>query len=120
MSNKFGVFVNMNYANKPAGDCVKILDMIKDKLLTKGYSFEKRIFVIHTEKDIKDTSKEVRHFLGEIAMNVKDLHSYITDCYMLDIKKYADLRLPDTSDSIDVEQISIEDLELFKRNSYSN
>lgn len=120
MINKFGVFINMNYADKPAGDCIKILDKIKHKLLLNGYSFEQRVFVIHTEQNIKDSAKKVRQSLAEISMDVKDLHSYITDCYMLDIQKYADLKLPDTSDSIDVEQISIEDLELFGKNNPAN
>jgi pyruvate-formate lyase-activating enzyme len=110
MSHKFGIFVNMNYTDKPAGDCIKILNKIKDKLLSKGYTFEKRVFVIRTEKDIKDAAKDVHHLLAEIAIEVKNLHSYLTDCYMLDIEKYADLKLPDTSESIEVEQITLDDL----------
>ncbi len=115
MSNKFGVFINMNYTVKPSGDCIKVLAKIKEKLLVKGYSFEKRIFMKNTEMDLKETAKEVRHLLADIAREVKDLHTYVTDCYMLDIKKYADLKLPDTSNSIDVEQITLEDLQLFEK-----
>jgi hypothetical protein len=114
MSNKFGIFINMNYAAKPAGDCAKILEKIKQRFLSNGYSFEKRVFVINTDKDIKNTSIEVRHLLSDIAKEFEDLHNYVSDCYMLDIKKYADLKLPDTSDSIDVEQIILEDLVLFE------
>ena len=116
MSNKFGVFINMNYTEKPTEDCVKILDKIKHQLLNNGYSFEKRVFVINTENDLKDTSIQVRHILSELAADIKNLHTYVSDCYMLDIKKYSDLKLPDTSDSIDVEQISLESMELSANN----
>lgn len=111
MSNKFGLFINLDYAFKPEDECSLVWKKIMDKMLKYGFSFQKRAFAIITEKTSGEVSIDVRSLLDEIQAEQNDIFSYISDCYILNIDNCNDLTLPDTSNSIDVEDISLQDLD---------
>lgn len=111
MSNKFGLFINLDYAHRPAEECLFIWNKIVDKMLQNGFSFQKRAFTIKTDKDRDEIAMDVRGLLDEIQIEQCDFYSYIVDCYILNVENYSDLTLPNTSNSIDVEDLSLEDLD---------
>lgn len=110
MSNKFGVFINLDYCRHSSEDCSFLWQNITEKMYEKGFLFEKRIFTIRTDIECDEISIVIRGLLNEIQMEQHDLYSFIADCFILNFDNYNDLTLPDTSDSINVEDISIEDL----------
>jgi len=110
MTNKFGLFINLDYAHKPDHDCALVWQKISDKLLNYGFSFQKRAFSINTDKNRDDISSDVRGLFDEIQAEQDDFFAYIVDCYILNLDNCTDLTLPDTSNSIDVEDISLQDL----------
>jgi len=110
MSNTFGLFVNLDYAHKPKKECALIWHMIMDEMLAYGFSIHKRAFTINTDKTRDELSIEVRHVLDKLQLEHMDLFAYIKDCYIINLAGSEDLTLPDTSESIDVEDISLEDL----------
>ena len=124
MSNEFGLFVNLDYAHKSEDECHLIWQAIMDAMLQYGFAFKKRAFTINTEKDRDDISMDVRHLFDDIQSVQQNFYSYIIDCYILNLESYNDLTLPDTTDSIEVEAISLQDLNeigvdydlLFKQN----
>lgn len=124
MPNEFGLFVNLDYAHKSEDECYLIWQMIMDAMLKYGFAFKKRAFIITTEKDRNEISLDVRHLFDEIQSVQQNFYSYIIDCYILSLESYNDLTLPDTTDSIEVEDISLNDLNkigvdydlLFKKN----
>ena len=111
MAQKFGVFINLDYAHKTKNDCSLIWQKIMDKMANNGFSFEKRAFVIHSEKNAQELSLDVRILFDEIQAEQNNIYNYIVDCYILNLDNCTDLTLPDTSDSIDVEDISLEELD---------
>ena len=125
MSNEFGLFVNLDYAHKSEDECALIWQSIMNTMLHYGFIFKKRTFVIKTEKNRDEISIDVRHLFDEIQAEQHDFYSYIIDCYILNLESCNDLTLPDTSDTIQVEDISLQDLNtigvdydlLFKRNN---
>ncbi|MCU7940253.1 MAG: hypothetical protein KZQ64_07380 [gamma proteobacterium symbiont of Bathyaustriella thionipta] len=110
MSNNFGLFINLDYAHHPSEECSLLWNKIMDKMLLNGFSFQKRAFSIKTDKERIEVAKDVRGLLDEIHMEQSDFHSYIADCYILNFDNCSDLTLPDTSNSINVEDISMEEL----------
>ena len=124
MSNKFGLFINLDHAHHPSEECAFIWNKITDKMLQNGFSFQKRAFVIKTDKERNEMAIDIRGLLDEIQMEQHDFYSYLIDCYMLNVEDCSDLTLPDTSNSIGVEHVSPEDLDklgvgyemLFKKN----
>lgn len=125
MTNKYGLFVNLDYAHKPQSECSMVWQKISDTLLQYGFSFQKRAFTINTEKSREALSFDVRALFDDIQAKQNDFYSHIIDCYILNYEHCTDLTLPDTSNSIDVEDISLEELNtigidydlLFKKNS---
>lgn len=111
MAHKFGLFINLDYAHKSDNDCSLVWQKIMDKIVNNGFSFEKRAFVIISDKKSEELSADVRALLDELLDEQQDLFSYIVDCYILNLDNCTDLTLPDTSDSIAVEDISLEDLD---------
>lgn len=111
MFNKFGVFINLDYAHKSADECSIVWQKVMDLMLSNGFSFEKRVFIINTTSDRDEIATNVRKLLDEIRLDQHDLYSYINDCYILNFQNCIDLTLPDTSNAIDVEDVSEEDLE---------
>lgn len=112
MAHKFGLFINLDYAHKADDACSLIWQKIRDRAARHGFSFEKRVFVIFSEKSAEQLSADVRVLLDEILIEQDDLYSYIVDCYILNLDNCTDLTLPDTSGSIDVEDISLDDLDV--------
>ena len=110
MTNKFGLFINLDYAHKSHNECSLIWQEIMNKMLKYGFSFNKRTFSFNTEKSSEEISLDVRCLFDEIQAEHHDFYSYITDCYILNLEGCHDLTLPDTSNSIDVEDISLQDL----------
>ncbi len=110
MLKTFGLFINLNYAHKPWDECSLIWQMIMKKMLENGFTFQKRTFQILTEKNSDELSATVRQLFEEIQRDKHNLYSYLVDCYILNIENCNDLTLPDTSDSIDVEHINVQDL----------
>jgi len=125
MTNKFGLFVNLDYAHKAQSECSMVWQKILDTLLQYGFSFQKRAFAINTEKNGDELSLDVRSLFDDIQAKQNDFYDYIIDCYILNLENCTDLTLPDTSNSIDVEDISLEELDtigidydlLFKKNN---
>lgn len=125
MSNKFGLFINLDYAHKPTAECSYIWQKIMDTMLHNGFSFQRRAFTIATEKSRDDLAHFVRELLDNLQSEQDNFYSFIIDCYILNLENCSDLTLPDTSDSIDVEDITLQDLNtigidyelLFKRKS---
>jgi len=111
MAHKFGLFINLDYAHKTDIDCSLVWQKIMDKIVNNGFSFEKRAFVIISEKSSEELSTDVRDLLDELLDEQQDLFSYIVDCYILNLDNCTDLTLPDTSNSIAVEDISLEELD---------
>lgn len=111
MPNKFGLFINLDYARHPSEECSFIWNKIMDKMLQNGFSFQKRAFSIRTNKERDEVAMEIRELLDEIQIDQHDFYRYIVDCYILNVENLSDLTLPDTSNSIDVEDISLEDLD---------
>ncbi len=111
MSNKFGLFINMNYAHKSKEDCSMIWQEIMDTMLQNGFSFQKRAFSITTDNNINEMAIDIRKLLDKIQSKQLDFYSYIVDCYILNFDNCTDLTFPETSNSIDVEDISLEELE---------
>ena len=124
MSNEFGLFVNLDYAHKSEGECALIWQSIMNTMIHYGFIFKKRTFVIKTEKNRDEISVDVRRLFDEIQAEQHNFYNYIIDCYILNLESCNDLTLPDTSDTIQVEDISLQDLNtigvdydlLFKRN----
>lgn len=110
MTNKFGLFINLDYAHRPQSECTHVWQKIMDTLLQYGFSFQKRAFAISTEKNREDLSMDIRSLFDDIQAKQNDFFDYIADCYILDLENCTDLTLPDTSNSIDVEDISLEEL----------
>ncbi len=125
MTNEFGLFVNLDYAHKSQDECAQIWHCIMEVLLDYGFLFQKRAFVIHTEKNRDQISLDVRHLFDVIQLEQPNFYSFIVDCYILNLEGCNDLTLPDTSDTIEVEDISLDDLNiigvdydlLFKKNN---
>lgn len=111
MHHKFGLFINLDYAHKSDSECALIWQQIRDKMSANGFTFEKRAFVLNSEISSEELSSKVRALLNEILTQQPQLYSYIADCYILNFDDCTDLTLPDTSDSIDVEDISLEELD---------
>ena len=118
MSNKFGLFINMDYANKPKDECFIIWEVISDVMLKNNFSFNKRVFVFETEKNSHELSETVRKLFDDIHKEHPDLYSYIADCYILNFDGCNNLLLPDTSNTIEVEHISIDEISGFERFSF--
>lgn len=112
MSNEFGLFVNLDYAHKSKDECALIWQSIMNTMLNYGFSFRKRAFIICTEKNRDEIAVDVRHLFDEIQAGQQDFYSYITDCYILNYESCNDLTFPDTTDTIEVEDISLEDLNI--------
>ena len=110
MSHEFGLFVNLDYAHKSEDECTLIWQNIMDAMLNYGFSFRKRAFIITTDKNRDEIAMDVRHLFDEIQAGQQNFYSYITDCYILNYESCNDLTFPDTSDTIEVEDISLEDL----------
>ncbi len=110
VSNTFALFVNLDYAHKPQAECAQIWQSILDTMLGNGFLFRKRAFVISTEKTRDEIAMDVRHLFDEIQSRQANFYSYIIDCFILNYENCNDLTFPDTSDSIQVEDISLEDL----------
>ena len=110
MFNKFGVFINLDYAHKGNEECSLIWQIIKDEMLNNGFLFEKRVFSIQTNKSRDEITSYVRKLLDSIRVQQHDLFSFINDCYILDFNNVNDLTLPD-SKGIDVEHVNYEELE---------
>lgn len=107
MSNKLGVFINLDYANKSNDECSKIWQKIIYTMLNNGFTVEKRALVINTDKNPDELSMEVRQLFAEIFTKQSDFHSYITDCYIVNFNDFTDLTFPDTSDNHNIESISL-------------
>ncbi len=112
MPNVFGLFVNLDYAHKSQDECTQVWHIILDAMLEHGFSLQKRAFVIHTEKSRDEIAAEVRHLFDEIQARHQTFYGFIIDCFILDLESYNDLTLPDTSDTIEVEDISLDDLNI--------
>ena len=110
MSNKFGLFINLDYAHKPTAECSYIWQKIMDQMLHNGFSFQRRSFTITTDKNRDDLAHFVRGLLDELQAEQQNFYGFIIDCYILNLENCSDLTLPDTSDSIDVEDITLQDL----------
>lgn len=110
MSNRFALFINLDYAHKSESECALIWQSIMDTMLNYGFLFRKRAFVITTEKNRDEISVAVRRLFDGLQAEQQFFYSYITDCYILNYESCNDLTLPDTSDTIQVEDISLEDL----------
>lgn len=111
MFNKFGVFINLDYSHKSADKCSFLWQKVMEIMLSHGFTFKKRAFAINTNQNQTEVATHVRKLLDEIRLDQHDLDSFITDCYILNIEDCNDLTLPDTNNSIDVEDISHEELE---------
>ena len=113
MANKYGLFINLDYANKPAEECSNIWGVITDVMMHNGFSFEKRAFVINSEKNLEDIANFVVYLFDQIQINSPDLHiyNYLADCFILTLDKCKDVKLPDTSNSILVEDVDLDDLD---------
>jgi hypothetical protein len=114
MSNKFGVFVNLDYAHKAKSECSIVWNKISAKMLEYGFLFKKRTFAIITEKHSSEVSLDVRRLFDEIQLEQQDFYSYLTDCYILNLDGCNDLTFPDTSSSIEVEYISLQNFNTFE------
>ncbi len=122
---KYGLFINLDYANKPADECAKIWGIIMDAMAQNGFQFEKRAFVINSEKNTDEIAHFVVQLFDQIQMNLPDLHiySYLADCFILLLDECKDIKQPDTSNSILVEDVNLDELDasgieynaLFKR-----
>ncbi|WP_198264219.1 hypothetical protein [sulfur-oxidizing endosymbiont of Gigantopelta aegis] len=110
MSNQFGLFIHLDYAHKPQDDCAMVWQNIMDTMQGYGFDFNKRAFFIDTDKSRDDISQDIRHLFDEIQLVQADFYSYIMDCYILNYETCSDLTLPDTSETIEVEDISLQDL----------
>jgi len=56
--NEFGLFVNLDYAHKSQDECADIWHLIMNAMIKYGFSFEKRAFVIITEKNRDEIALE--------------------------------------------------------------
>ena len=112
VTNEFGLFVNLDYAHKSQDECAQIWNSIMEAMLEYGFSFKKRAFVMTTEKSRDQISLDVRHLFDAIQLKQKNFYSFIMDCYILNLAGCNDLTLPDTSDTIEVEDISLDDLNI--------
>jgi len=75
-----------------------------------GFLFHKRVFTITTNKSRDEISSEVRGLFDLIQKEQEDFFSFIGDSYILNFEDCSDLTLPDTSASIDVENITFQEL----------
>lgn len=112
VSNEFGLFVNLDYAHKSQDECALTWDSIMEAMIEYGFVFKKRTFAIVTEKSRDEISLDVRHLFDAIQLKQQDFYSFIVDCYILNLEGCNDLTLPDTSDTIEVEDISLDDLNI--------
>ncbi|MCU7939090.1 MAG: hypothetical protein KZQ64_06870 [gamma proteobacterium symbiont of Bathyaustriella thionipta] len=110
MFNKFGVFINLDYAHQSHGECSRVWNKIMDGMISDGFIFQKRVFVIHTDKSRDEVSNDVRNLFDSIQKEQGHFYSYISDSYILNLKDCSDLTLPDTSNTIDVENITFQEL----------
>ncbi len=125
MPGQFGLFINLDYAHKSQQQCHRVWERITATMLDYGFEFKRRAFAITTDRDRDEISQDVRHLFDRIQLNEPDFYSYVVDCYILDVENCNDLTLPDTTDSIEVEDISLQDLNtigvdydlLFKKNN---
>ncbi len=113
MATKYGLFINLDYANKPADECSNIWGIIMDTMTQNGFSFEKRAFVIISEKSSDEIAQFVVHLFDQIQMNSPNLHiyNYLADCFILTLDDCKDIKQPDTSNSILVEDVNLDDLD---------
>lgn len=125
MPNQFGLFVNLDYAHKPQEECHVIWESIAEAMLDYGFIFKRRAFAITSDKNRDEISLDIRHLFDLIQLGEPDFYNYIVDCYILNVENCNDLTLPDTTESIEVEDISLQDLNtigvdydlLFKKNN---
>ena len=113
MTHKYGLFINLDYAHKFTDDCSKIWEIIKDSMTQNGFLFEKRAFVIQSEKNSEEIANYVVQLFDQIQINSPDLHiySYLTDCFILNLDQCKDIKQPDTSNSILVEDVNMYELD---------
>ena len=112
MSNKFGVFINLNYAHQSHDECTFIWKKIMDVMTGYGFLFQKRTFTIDTDKSRDEIANDVRGLFDLIQKEQEHFFSYVSDSYILNLEDCSDLTLPDTSESIDVENITFQELNI--------
>jgi hypothetical protein len=110
MTNKFGLFINLNYAHHPHNECNLVWKKLQSHLSKAGFVFEKRYFAMTTDKSRDDLVEISRQVLDDLQNEIENLYSYLNDCYVVNLNTSSDLMLPDTSTSIDVEDISTDEL----------
>lgn len=103
MRNKFGVFINLDYAHKPQNECSIIWQAIMDKMIVFGFSFERRVFSIDTSKSPDEISREVRRLFDEIKQEHNDIYLYITDCFFLNLNSLKEVALPDNNNNFEIQ-----------------
>lgn len=113
MATKYGLFINLDYANKPADECANIWDIIMDTMTHNGFTFKKRAFVITSEKNLDEIARFVVQLFDQVQMNSPNLHiySYLADCFILTLDDWKDIKQPDTSNSILVEDVNLDELD---------
>ena len=116
MSRRYGLFINLDYKNRSSQECSLIWDIIKTTFDEQGFLFEKRIFVFTSEHDIEQVSNLVVQLLDQIQINSPELHiyNYLSDCFILSLDECKDIKRPDTSNTIMVEDLNPEDLKLIE------
>ncbi|MCU7799046.1 MAG: hypothetical protein KZQ70_02595 [gamma proteobacterium symbiont of Lucinoma myriamae] len=112
MSNNFGVFINLDYAHQPHAECTLIWNKIMEVMVDYGFIFQKRVFTITTNSSRDEISSDVRGLFDLIQKEQEHFYSYICDNYILNLEECSDLTLPDTSASIDVENITFQELNI--------
>lgn len=77
-----------------------------------GFLFQKRTFTIDTDKSRDEIANDVRGLFDLIQKEQEHFFSYVSDSYILNLEDCSDLTLPDTSESIDVENITFQELNI--------
>jgi hypothetical protein len=112
VSNKFGVFINLDYAHQSHDECAFIWKRIMEIMTGYGFFFQKRTFTIDTDKSRNEIANDVRGLFDLIQKEQEHFFSYVSDSYILNLEDCSDLTLPDTSETIDVENITFQELNI--------
>ena len=110
MLNRIGVFINMNYAQH-SDQCKPVWEKIMKSMRSYGFFFQKRVFVIMTDKSRDDIAEDVKVLFKIVSLEHEDCLKYIAECYISDFTDCYDMTLPDTNNSIDVELLTSEQLD---------
>ncbi len=109
LNKTYGIVINLDYTHLPKNQIRQMWNKISRVMQLYGFHIDKRMFIIHTEKNAEFISTLARTAIDSIDSHSKfqknSPYHYITDFFAVEMSNYIDLRLPALSNSIELTEI---------------